>query len=334
MELNRASRSTRGKRMRDLLGDELDADEEFWNQDAFADEEDDASFEGNESPPEDVIDSDFDQPEVVEAAPVEEDVKEKKRKANTAYKDSAATRKNNANPPSKGRPGGRPRKTGLNIEMEVFNRSMRRTTKMASAQTMQKRREREQEDTKRRIKKEERDQFREEERELTQEELMKEALKTEEINKASYLELVRLEEEKKRLPPTKQKVQPGPRLVLRSRDGKQTLSFTAEELPRDIFPRESTLAAAVQPMCVVTGLPAKYKDPKTGSYYATVKAFKILRSGGKLKSPAASPEPEREVSAEEEENPSETKPVESEEKVNAEPASKETDQGREDPIST
>lgn len=89
-------------------------------------------------------------------------------------------------------------KTGLNIEMEVFNRSMRRTTKMASAQTMQKRREREQEDTKRRIKKEERDQFREAERELTQEELMKEALKTEEINKASYLELVRLEEEKKR----------------------------------------------------------------------------------------------------------------------------------------
>uniref|UniRef100_A0A7S0G5I1 Vps72/YL1 C-terminal domain-containing protein n=1 Tax=Rhodosorus marinus TaxID=101924 RepID=A0A7S0G5I1_9RHOD len=334
MELNRASRSTRGKRMRDLLGDELDADEEFWNQDAFADEEDDASFEGNESAPEDVIDSDFDQPEVVEAAPVEEDVKEKKRKANTVYKDSAAAKKNNANPAAKRGRGGRPGKPGLNIKMEVFNRSMRRTTKMASAQTMQKRREREQEDTKRRIKKEERDQLREEERELTQEELMKEALKTEEINKASYLELVRLEEEKKRLPPTKQQEERGPRVMLRSRDGKQTLSFTADELIRDIFPKQSTLTAAVRPICVVTGLPAKYKDPRTDSYYATVEAFKILRSGGKMKSPSASPEPEYEVPEEEEENPLESKPVESEEKVDTEPAPKETDQGREDPVST
>uniref|UniRef100_A0A7S2ZFK5 Vps72/YL1 C-terminal domain-containing protein n=1 Tax=Rhodosorus marinus TaxID=101924 RepID=A0A7S2ZFK5_9RHOD len=334
MELNRASRSTRGKRMRDLLGDELEADEEFWNQDAFADEEDDASFEGNESAPEDVIDSDFDQPEVVEVAPVEEEVREKKRKANTVYKDSAATKKNSANHTAKRGRGGRPRKTGLNIELEVFNRSMRRTTKMASAQTMQKRREREQEDTKRRIKKEERDQFREVERELTQEELMKEALKTEEINKASYLELVRLEEEKKRLPATKQQIQRGPRLTFRSRDGKQTLSFTAEEHASDIFPKESTLATAVQPMCVITGLPAKYKDPKTGSYFATVEAFKILRSRGKPKSPPASPEPEHEVAAEKEENPSETKPVESEEKDDAQPASKAADQEREDPIST
>ncbi len=32
-----------------------------------------------------------------------------------------------------------------------------------------------------------------------------------------------------------------------------------------------------KPKCVITGLPAKYKDPKTGFYYATLAAFKIIR---------------------------------------------------------
>lgn len=45
MELQREKRSTRGKRMNELIGEELDADETFWNQDAFAEEEEDLDFE-------------------------------------------------------------------------------------------------------------------------------------------------------------------------------------------------------------------------------------------------------------------------------------------------
>ena len=38
-------RSTRGLRMNKLLEDEDSADEEFWNQDAFAEEEGDDAYE-------------------------------------------------------------------------------------------------------------------------------------------------------------------------------------------------------------------------------------------------------------------------------------------------
>ena len=30
-------------------------------------------------------------------------------------------------------------------------------------------------------------------------------------------------------------------------------------------------------LCAITGLPAKYKDPKTNMYFANVKAFKEIR---------------------------------------------------------
>ena len=34
----------------------------------------------------------------------------------------------------------------------------------------------------------------------------------------------------------------------------------------------------VQPTCCITGLPAKYRDPKTGLFYASAEAFKQIRS--------------------------------------------------------
>ena len=48
--------------MNKLLEDEDSADEEFWNQDAFAEEEGDGVYE-SESEKEDVFDSDFDEDE-------------------------------------------------------------------------------------------------------------------------------------------------------------------------------------------------------------------------------------------------------------------------------
>ena len=55
-------RSTRGLRMNKLLEDEDSADEEFWNQDAFAEEENDEKYE-SESEEADVFDADFDDDE-------------------------------------------------------------------------------------------------------------------------------------------------------------------------------------------------------------------------------------------------------------------------------
>jgi len=38
-----------------------------------------------------------------------------------------------------------------------------------------------------------------------------------------------------------------------------------------------TLQAAKKEVCVITGQPAKYRDPKTGHPYATAEAFRKIR---------------------------------------------------------
>lgn len=59
-------RSTRGLRMSALLDDQDDADEEFWGQDAFKEEEEDVEYE-SEAEEADVFDSDFNDSESSEA---------------------------------------------------------------------------------------------------------------------------------------------------------------------------------------------------------------------------------------------------------------------------
>ena len=34
-----------------------------------------------------------------------------------------------------------------------------------------------------------------------------------------------------------------------------------------------------RPVCAITGMPAKYRDPKTGLYYSTLEAFQLIRAG-------------------------------------------------------
>lgn len=54
-------RSTRGKRLNAALEDDAEADEEFWNQEFFAEEAEDVDFKSeDEAEEEDVPDSDFD----------------------------------------------------------------------------------------------------------------------------------------------------------------------------------------------------------------------------------------------------------------------------------
>ena len=55
------------------------------------------------------------------------------------------------------------------------------------------------------------------------------------------------------------------------------LEFTdTQNFPREYFP-SNKLKHPTKPVCVVTGRPAKYKDPLTGLPYATIEAFKYIR---------------------------------------------------------
>lgn len=93
-------RKSRGKRVHKLVGEELEADELFWNQDAFEEEGEDEDFSSTETE-EDEVDSDFDAPEdygTQEAAapePVLDDVSRKKR---NVYVDPATLRHKAAAP--------------------------------------------------------------------------------------------------------------------------------------------------------------------------------------------------------------------------------------------
>ncbi|CAI5513947.1 unnamed protein product [Closterium sp. Naga37s-1] len=75
------ARSTRGKRVSELVGEDLDADEEFWNQKAFQEEAEDVEYATEGEVDEDVFDSDFDddEPENEEEEPGAE-VKERPTK--------------------------------------------------------------------------------------------------------------------------------------------------------------------------------------------------------------------------------------------------------------
>ena len=99
------ARSTRGKRMAELIGDELEQDEEFWSNEMWADNSGDEDFtesggEGADGAS-DEADSDFDAPEVEdevvlteEAVVAEERLQQKReRKQKGAYVDPALKRR-------------------------------------------------------------------------------------------------------------------------------------------------------------------------------------------------------------------------------------------------
>ena len=153
-------------------------------------------------------------------------------------------------------------------------------------------------------------------RRMTQQELLEEARWTELENKASLEAFTRLEEEKKQVK-EKKRIINGPIIRFHStsmpliselepsQDRATTTSVSCEPStsePRTndtnqptqycrnflVFTDTSAYPAAYFPtkkplkpkrlVCPVTGLPAKYLDPVTGSPYATPQAFKIIRT--------------------------------------------------------
>lgn len=103
-------RSTRGKRLAELVGDELEEDEEFWSSDKWNDEDDDDDFDEGDSDNEeyaaalDDADSDFDKPEEEDEAIIqEEDIvrlqkeeKKKEQRKKGAYVDPALKKRKEA----------------------------------------------------------------------------------------------------------------------------------------------------------------------------------------------------------------------------------------------
>ena len=119
-----------------------------------------------------------------------------------------------------------------------------------------------------------------EHREYTQEELLEEAKETEYWNLLDLQRLLTLEAELKKKVPTDKPKYDGPSIVYRS-SAKVNGGVGVVELRRGAETPAPLKQAPPKPhaghVCVITGQPAKYKDPLTGQPYATIEAFKEIR---------------------------------------------------------
>ncbi|KAH9623390.1 hypothetical protein KSS87_021931 [Heliosperma pusillum] len=141
-----------------------------------------------------------------------------------------------------------------------------------------------------------------EEKRMTQEEMLLEAAQTEIMNLRNLERVLAREEEVKKRAIVHKAVYTGPQIRYISKNGKfsshmyhhiyfvdssYTLDFlylagqSFIEFDNGLkFESELTTKSASYPqkaLCAVTGLPARYLDPKTGLPYATKEAFQILR---------------------------------------------------------
>ncbi|KAJ6995695.1 SWR1 complex subunit 2 [Populus alba x Populus x berolinensis] len=269
--LDRASRATRGKRMTKLIDDELEEDELFWNQEALKDEEDDDNYQ-EETEVVDEFDSDFDEdePEPDEAEKeVEERPQNKKRlifpgktlpKKKTKKKDLSKLDKLSMNEKSTEQPATPDHQDAPDdVEGERIVRKSTRTSVIvrqaerdairAALQATMKPIKRKKEG---------------EEKRMTQEEMLLEAAQTEIVNLRNLERVLAREEEVKKRAIVHKAVYSCSYLEFKG------LSFQSQLSTTSVPYQEKAI-------CAVTGLPAKYRDPKTGLPYATKEAFKIIR---------------------------------------------------------
>lgn len=275
--------------MTKLLDEEIEEDELFWNQDALKEEENDVNYEAE---PEiaDEFDSDFDEdePEPDEEAenneaddrarpkkrlifPGKTLAKKKKKKKKVLSKleedskDEAEKVKNQFSveqqhdAPEDGGEG--ERIVRKSTRTAVINRQAERDAIRAALQA-----------TMRPIKRKKEG----EEKRMTQEEMLLEAAQTEIMNLRNLERVLAREEEVKKRAIVHKAVYSGPQIRYYSKDGHSYLEFS-----RGISFQSAITAASVpypkKAVCAVTGLPANYRDPKTGLPYATKEAFQILR---------------------------------------------------------
>ncbi|KAL6658687.1 hypothetical protein ACP70R_002727 [Stipagrostis hirtigluma subsp. patula] len=283
--LDRAARATRGKRITKLIEDEAEQDEAFWNQDALKEEENDDNYE-EEQDAGDEFDSDFgedesepddDEPEkeVRERLPIKKRLmfpgktlrktKGNKKKAIPKVEDDAEADKSPDKPSTS-------KREHVPDELET-EKTIRKSTR-TSVMVRQAEREAiraEKEATAKPIKKKKEG----EEKRMTQEEMLLEAAETDyEHEKSRTCSSKRGEVKKKAV--VHKDTYDGPTLRFCSKDGESRLEFmNGASFGSELCTTSSPYPE--KPVCVVTGLPAKYRDPKTGLPYATIEAFKIIR---------------------------------------------------------
>lgn len=286
ISMDRSSRKTRGKRMTKLLDDELEEDDNFWNQEALKEEEDDTNYQ-EEGEAVDLFDSDFDEDEPEPDGEVDNDkeAREPKKKRLVYPGKPSANKKNKKKVLSKlGKPAddqtlsptqeSSPRDhhdTGDDLEGEKSVRKSTRTSVIvrqaereainaalqATARPIKRRKE-------------------SEEKRMTQEEMLLEAAQTEIINSRHLERVLAREEEVKKRAVVHKMVYNGPQVRFSSKDGQNFLEFSNGLLFGDEI-CTTRLPYPQKAICAITGLPAKYREPKTGLPYATTEAFKIIR---------------------------------------------------------
>uniref|UniRef100_A0A1J3ILG3 SWR1 complex subunit 2 n=1 Tax=Noccaea caerulescens TaxID=107243 RepID=A0A1J3ILG3_NOCCA len=286
--LDRTTRATRGKRMTKLLDDEVEEDEQFWNQEALKEEEHDDNYEA-EAEVADEFDSDFndDEPEPDAVAENEKELRDLPKKRLIYPGKSAPKKKKKKKLVSKLEDAPEDEKPveeelgdkeqddkGQNEEDMEGEKVIRKSTRTSVI-----------------VRQAERDALRAaiqattkpiqrkkvgEEKRMTQEEMLLEAAQTEIMNLRNLERVLAREEEVKKKAIVHKEVYKGPQVRYLSKDGCNYLefcngaSFNSEISTKSIpYPEKA--------VCVITGLPAKYRDPKTGLPYATRDAFKEIR---------------------------------------------------------
>ncbi|XP_048442493.1 SWR1 complex subunit 2 isoform X2 [Pyrus x bretschneideri] len=280
--LDRTSRATRGKRMTKLLDEEIEEDEMFWNQEALKEDEDDGNYEA-EPEVADEFDSDFDEDEPDPDEGAENDATERVRtKKRLIYpgKQSSKKKKKKKKVISEleskdgNEKSSHPKQHQDAPEEAEVERTVRKSTRTSVV-----------------VRQAERDAIRAalqatmkpikrkkegEEKRMTQEEMLLEAAQTEIMNLRNLERVLAREEEVKKRAIVHKAVYTGPQVRYFSKDGRSYLEFSKGLS----FQSEISTAPVPYPekaACAVTGLPAKYRDPKTGLPYATKEAFNIIR---------------------------------------------------------
>ncbi|UKJ89694.2 hypothetical protein MACJ_002947 [Theileria orientalis] len=309
-------RENRGKKFNQLVGEELEKDQQFWGHSTWEEDEVDDDYNCSEGEEQYAYstDSDFDDPEEEEEEEVDEShLKEtKKRKKFGAYVDpmllankrtmQALSRKKASSTIQTKKPTSSPTKAAYTPE--DFIRERRATTKQKTeaikelVNTRKTKKKKVSDTRKARVR---------EPRKYTQEELIEQAKRTEEANRKSLQSLQAWEDEKKKYTETKRFTYKGhydiwiswnsllsvvnPNQLDKDGNPVEAIAPHVEEKPLELYmfttgklpdyyikAKEDRLKPRSElPKCAVTGEDAKYFDPKTQKYYSCIEAFKILR---------------------------------------------------------
>mmetsp|Transcript_24416 Transcript_24416/g.35881 ORF Transcript_24416/g.35881 Transcript_24416/m.35881 type:complete len:279 (-) Transcript_24416:134-970(-) len=271
-------RATRGKRINELVGEDLEKDKAFWEHDVWRDDEDSSGAESysEEEVKPDVFDSDFNESEDDESSDDEEgELKraEKRKKVDKRNTYREPVPRATFTKPKAVKP--KARRVESAGSADVIAMKLRHSTQSKTAAQESARKEAQSAKPKTTprppLPK----------REFTQKDLLLEALDTE-VTNAKWLTSQQIAEEERA---KSDRVSKGPatdKTTLLSRRGAyNTVTFAESRWPT-IFDKRSCEPPSHK-TCVVTGLPAKYVDPQTGCPYHNAEAFKLIRSNCKIK---------------------------------------------------